>query len=122
LLLFDSKFDATLLMFKLALEESIARNLSGITKGDLSSGLQLDLKRKGKTMLVTLHFTLHVEAIEFTQQELQKKLVVHIVHVAHYKVHTAPGGHKVQSPYTNCLVFTKICNVHNLTSQRKNKQ
>jgi hypothetical protein len=73
-------------------------------------------------MLVTLHFTLHVEAIEFAQHELQKRFVVCIVHAAHYKVHTALGGHKVQSPYTNCLVFKKNCNAHNLTSQRKNKQ
>ncbi len=106
-------------MFKLALEEGIARNLGGITKGDPSSRLQLDLKKKGRAMLVTLHFTLHVEAIEFTQHELQKRFIVRIVHAAHYKVRTAHGGHRVQSPYTNCLVFTKKCNVHNLIAQRK---
>jgi hypothetical protein len=32
LLLFDYEFDATLLMFELALEEGIARNLGGTTK------------------------------------------------------------------------------------------
>jgi hypothetical protein len=39
LLLFDSEFDATLLMFELALEEGIAINLGVITKGNLSSRL-----------------------------------------------------------------------------------
>jgi hypothetical protein len=37
-------------------------------------------------MLSTLSFTLPVEAMEFSQHELQKRFVVHIMHVAHYKV------------------------------------
>jgi hypothetical protein len=48
LLHFDSKFDATLLSLKLASKEGITTNLGGITKKDLSSGLQLDLKKKVK--------------------------------------------------------------------------
>ncbi len=95
LLCFDSKFDATLLLFKFVSKEVIARNLSGITKKDLSSGLQLDLKKKGKTMLATLQFTFPVEAIEFTQCELQEKFVVRTMHVTHYIVHTTHRGNKI---------------------------
>ncbi len=77
LLRFDYEFDATLLSFELASKEDIARNLSGITKKDLSSRLQLDLKKKSGTLLATLCFTICVETIEFTQHELQEKFVVH---------------------------------------------
>jgi hypothetical protein len=54
LLCFDFEFDATLLSFELASKEGIAKNLGGITKKNLLSGLQLDLKKKGRTMLVIL--------------------------------------------------------------------
>jgi hypothetical protein len=43
----------------------------------------LNLKKKGKIVLLTLHFSFLVEAIEFTQHELQKRFVVHIVHTTH---------------------------------------
>jgi hypothetical protein len=95
LLCFDFEFDTTLLSFELASKEGIARNLGGITKKDLLLGLQLDLKKKGRTMLVILFFTLPVEAIKFTQHELQEKFVVCTMHVAHYIVHTTHRGHKV---------------------------
>jgi hypothetical protein len=83
------------LSFELASKEVIARNLGGIPKKDLLSGLRLDLKKKGRTILAILLFTLHVEAIKFTQHEHQEKFVVCIVHVAHYIVHITHKGHRV---------------------------
>jgi hypothetical protein len=60
LLCFDFEFDATLLTFELASKEGIARNLGGIAKKDLLLGLQLDLKKKCRTMLIILLFTFHI--------------------------------------------------------------
>jgi hypothetical protein len=69
LLHLDFKFDSTLLPFKFASEDDIVLNLGKITKGNASSELQLDLKKKGSIVFVTSCFTLHVEAIAFTQHE-----------------------------------------------------
>jgi len=57
-----------------------------------------------------------IEAIKFTQHELQEKFVVHIVHIAHYtqRPQSPEFRHRLSKhKLSNVYIFIEICHAHN---------